>query len=197
MRAAAPTAPLTHPERVAVARLHAVLELLPTALDHRLAGAGITAFEYSLLEALHEATGGRMRLSALASRTNATLPRLSRVVTSLERKGLVTRAPCAEDGRAFNAVLTQAGTRLYRDTLPLHADAVRETILADLADEDVDALADLTLKILGRLDPDRRLAITASLAGGACAADPEPACAADPAPLTGSCPADPPASPPE
>lgn len=194
MRAAAPTAPLTHPERVAVARLHAVLELLPTALDHRLAEAGITAFEYSLLEALHEAPDTRMRLSALASRTNATLPRLSRVVTSLERKGLVTRAPCAEDGRAFNAVLTEAGTRLYRDTLPLHADAVRETILADLTDADVDALAELTLKILGRLDPDRRLAITASLAGTPCASDPETACAADPEPLAESCPADPPAS---
>nr|WP_286216702.1 MarR family transcriptional regulator [Demequina sediminis] len=157
----------------------------------------MTAFEYSLLEALHEAPDTRMRLSALASRTNATLPRLSRVVTSLERKGLVTRTPCAEDGRAFNAVLTESGATLYRDTLPLHADAVREMILADLTDADVDALAELTLKILGRLDPNRRLAITASLAGTPCAADPEIACAADPAPLGESCPADPPASLPE
>ncbi|WP_062460956.1 MarR family winged helix-turn-helix transcriptional regulator [Demequina soli] len=191
---------LRHPERVAVARLHALLELLPAALDKRLTEAHLTAFEFTLLEALWEADAHRLRLSALASRTNATLPRLSRVVTGLERKGLVSRTPCAEDGRAFNAVLTDAGVEAFLDTRPLHADAVREMILADLDEDEVDALAGLALKILGRLDPDRRLAITASLADTACAADPEavtcdadpaPAeCAADPAPVAG-CPADP------
>ena len=177
---------LHHGERVAVARLHALLELLPTALDQRMAPAGLTAFEYTLLEALWEAERHRMRLSALASRTNATLPRLSRVVTSLEKKGLATRTPCAEDGRAFNAELTEAGVETYLDTRPLHADAVREMILHDLSEHDVDQLAELSLKILGRLDPHRRLAVTA------CLADPaiEAACPADPAPAA-ECPADP------
>ena len=161
-------------ERVAVARLHALLELLPTALDQRMAPAGLTAFEYTLLEALWEADAHRLRLSALASRTNATLPRLSRVVTSLEKKGLVTRTPCAEDGRAFNAELTEAGIDRYLDTRPLHADAVRAMILQDLSEDEVDQLADVTLKILGRLDLRRRLAVTA------CLADPVEACPADP-----------------
>ncbi len=126
------------------------------------------------------------RLSALASRTNATLPRLSRVVTSLEKKGLATRTPCAEDGRAFNAQLTEKGLAAFADTRPLHAGAVREMILADLSEEEVDQLAGLALKILGRLDPDRRLTITA------CLADPAPVatCPADPAPVA-ACPADP------
>jgi len=169
---------LRHGERVAVARLQALLELLPRELDHRLARASLTAFEFTLLEALREADGHRLRLSALASRTNATLPRLSRVVTGLEKKGLVARSACPEDGRAFNATLTGAGLEAYEGARPLHADAVRETVLEDLDDDEVDALADLALKILGRLDPDRRLAITASLAE--CAADPAPACPADP-----------------
>lgn len=184
------TTTLRHGERVAVARLHALLELLPTALDHRMATAGLTAFEYTLLEALWEAPGHRMRLSALAARTNATLPRLSRVVTSLEKKGLASRTPCAEDGRAFNAELTDSGMSTFMDTRPLHADAVREMILEDLSEDEVDQLAGLALKILGRLDPDRRLDITA------CLADPAPAvdCPADPAPASASaeaCPADP------
>lgn len=187
---------LRHPERVAVARLHALLELLPTALDKQLARAGLTAFEFTLLEALWEADAHRLRLSALASRTNATLPRLSRVVTALERKGLVMRTPCAEDGRAFNATLTPAGEDAFLATRPLHADAVREMILDGLSDDEVDHLAALALKILGHLDPDRRLAITASLGDDACAADPVDAdadCAADPlpAPADDSCPADP------
>src|SRR5687768_1054603 len=107
---------LTQDQRVAVARLHALLELLPTALDKELAPAGITSFEFTLLEALHDADDHRLRLSALASRTNATLARLSRVVSSLERKDLVLRAACEEDGRATNAVLTDAGEAVFLDS---------------------------------------------------------------------------------
>ncbi len=187
---------LRQQERVAVARLHALLELLPSALDKHMAAASLTAFEFTLLEALQEAPAGRVRLSALASRTNATLPRLSRVVTALEKKGLVAREACPEDGRAYNAVLTATGRERYRESLPLHADAVRSMVLQDLTDGEVDELASLCLKILGRLDPDRRMEITACLADPAasseCAADPQPAeaeCAADPA--DASCAADP------
>lgn len=161
---------LTYEQRVAVARLHALLELLPTALDKELAPSGITSFEFTLLEALHEADGHRLRLSALAARTNATLPRLSRVVTSLERKGLVLRAPCEEDGRATNAVLTDTGESVLRESAGIYADAVQRMVLDGLDDAGVDQLAALSFAILSRLDPERRLTITADAAS--CAADP-------------------------
>lgn len=173
---------LAHDERVAIARLHALLELLPTALDKQLAPVGLTSFELTLLEALAEAPDHRLRLTALASRTNATLPRLSRVVSALERRGLVDRVPCEQDARATNAVLTAAGESAYERARPVHAEAVRRMILDGLDEGRVGQLADLTLAILRRLDPDGRLAVTA-----ACAADPAPArtgeaaCAADPA----------------
>ncbi len=172
---------LTHPERVAVARLHALLELLPSALDKQLAPAGLTAFEYTLLEALAEADDRRLRMSALASRTNATLPRLSRVVTGLERKGLVVRAACEADGRATNAVLTDEGRAAFVDSRPRYARAVRSMILAGLGDDGVDGLSRLAYGVLAQLDPDRRLAVTAS--GPQCPADPaaDQTCAADPA----------------
>ena len=194
-RAAAPArqgAALRRDERVAVARLHALLELLPTALDKQLGPVGLTSFEFTLLESLHEAPSRRMRLSALAARTNATLPRLSRVVTGLERKGLVDRTPCEQDARATNADLTPAGERAYDDARPRYADAVRSMVLDGLDEDGVANLADLTLAILRQLDPDGRLAVTSS-----CSADPigdeptpadppsgdagSPACAADPA----------------
>ncbi|MDQ7992522.1 MAG: MarR family transcriptional regulator [Propionicimonas sp.] len=173
---------LRQDERVALARLHALLELLPTALDQRLAPFGVTAFEYALLEALHDADGGRLRLTALASRTNATLPRLSRVVSALERKGLVQRVPCEADGRATNAVLTLAGQAALRTARPAYADAVRSMVLDGLGEGGAATLADVALAILRRLDPDRRLAVTAACeADGVCAADPVPTTAATPA----------------
>ena len=167
--------PLQHSERVTVARLRALLELLPTALDRELASTGLTSFEYTLLEALDEADLHRLRLTALASRTNATLPRLSRVVTGLERKGFVTRAACEEDGRATNAVLTDAGAATYDRSRPLYEDAVRTMILDGLSTDGVGQLADLSFGILNKLDPERRLAVSTD------AALEEP-CAADPAP---------------
>lgn len=187
---------LQYEERVAVARLHALLELLPTALDKQMHRAGLTSFEFTLLEALAESGEGVLRLSALASRTNATLPRLSRVVTGLERKGLVRRAPCAEDARATNAVLTDEGRRVHAAAVPLYAQAVSTMVLDGLDDGDVGELARLALAVLTRLDPDRRLAVTAA---DDCPADPERAageeCPADPrpaAPAVAECPADPP-----
>lgn len=198
------TAPLSHPERVAVARLHALLELLPTALDKRLAPLGITAFEHVLLERLAESEEHRLRLSALASRTNASLPRISRVASSLERRGLIERAPCPEDGRATNAVLTARGAELHGRSRDLYAAAVRELILDGLAvlpGDGVAGLAELAYAVLGSLDPERRggawdLAPGGAPApGGACAADPAPEAASKPdppsGPVTDECPADP------
>lgn len=184
--------PLSHPERVAIARLHALLELLPTALDRHLTPAGITSFEYTLLEALAEAPEHTRRMSALASKTNATLPRLSRVVSSLEKRGLVERAPCAEDGRATNAVLTEAGLEVQRESAPLYADGARTLILEglrSLSGDGVAQLTDVSYAILSALDPEQRLAVTASTPP--CTADPAPPCSADPAPKPTSCAADP------
>jgi DNA-binding MarR family transcriptional regulator len=176
------TAELSQPERIAVARLQAMLELLPTALDRQLTPAGLTAFEFTLLEALAEAEDQRLRLSALASRTNATLARLSRVVTSLEGKGLVERAACPADARATNAVLTKAGIDTYQHSRSLHAKAVHAMILDALSPGELTQLSELTLAILGKLDPGGKFGVTAETSQ--CAADPRQ-CAADP-----ECPAD-------
>lgn len=173
---------LTHPERVAIARLQALLELLPTALDKELTPVGLTAFEFSLLEALGEADDSRLRLSALASRTNATLPRLSRVMNALERKGYVVRAACEADARATNAVLTDAGADARDDARHRYTDAVRRLVLGQLDETGVENLASMSLSILTALDPDRKLAVTTE-------ATIAPPCAADP--VSQDCPADP------
>ena len=152
------TTRLSHPERVAIARLQAMLELLPAALDRRLAPAGISSFEYSLLEPLAEEGTGALRLTALSLRTNASISRISRVVTSLERRGLVERAPCPEDRRATNAVLTREGREAFDRSRGLYAEAVRELVIggvAALPGDGIATLADVSLAILGRLDPER------------------------------------------
>ena len=91
---------LDEDERAAWLRLVAVVELLPGVLDTQLRrDAGLTHFEYFVLAMLSEAPERTLRMTSLAQRTNATLPRLSHVVRRLEDRGLVRAVPLPR-GRA-------------------------------------------------------------------------------------------------
>lgn len=156
-----PTPWLTDEESAAWVRLVAVAELLPTALDAQLgADAGLTHFEYLALMALGDAPARTMRMTALASLTNATLPRLSHVMRRLEDRGLVRRFPCPEDRRATNATITEAGIDLIEQAAPGHVETVRRTVLDALTPEQQRQLYDIAGAVLGRLDPEGRLDAT-------------------------------------
>ena len=63
-------------------------------LDAQLrADAGLTHFEYFVLAMLSEAPERTLRMTSLAQRTNATLPRLSHVVSRLEDAALSSGFP--------------------------------------------------------------------------------------------------------
>jgi len=145
-------------ERTAWLRLIAVVELLPGVLDAQLrADAGLTHFEYFVLAMLSEAPERTLRMTALAQRTNATLPRLSHVVSRLEGRDLVERFPCPKDGRATNARLTPAGWDAVVAAAPGHVDNVRRHVLEPLTRTQVDQLRRIGDALLTRLDPDRRM----------------------------------------
>ena len=149
---------LSETERAAWVRFTAVLELLPPALDVQLTtDEGLTHFDYFTLAMLSEAPGRVLRTSALAARTNATLPRLSKVITRLENAGLVERAPCPEDRRATNVTLTDAGWKKVVAAAPGHVEAVRHFVIDALAPEQVEQLDAISAALLGRLDPDGRM----------------------------------------
>ena len=142
-------------------RLVAVLELLPGALDAQLRrDAGLNEFEYYVLAMLSEAPERTLRMTELARQTNATLPRLSHVVTRLEERGLVTRFPCPEDRRATNAQLTDNGWATVAAAAPGHVDNVRQLVIDALTDEQVDQLAAIGDAVLARLDPSGSMAAT-------------------------------------
>ena len=145
-------------ERAAWLRLVAVTELLPGILDGQLRReSGLTHFEYYVLAMLSEAPDRTLRMTALAQRTNATLPRLSHVVQRLEARGLVERFPCPEDGRATNARLTEQGWAAVVEAAPGHVAAVRHHVLDALTPEQVDQLTRIGDALLTRLDPDGRM----------------------------------------
>lgn len=149
---------LDEAERAAWLRLIAVVELLPGALDAQLrSSAGLTHFEYFVLAMLSEAPERTLRMTALAQRTNATLPRLSHVVRRLEERGIIERFPCPEDGRATNARLTAAGWDAVVAAAPGHVTTVRRNVLDPLTREQLDQLRGIGDALLTRLDPHGRM----------------------------------------
>jgi DNA-binding MarR family transcriptional regulator len=145
---------LNEQELAAWVRLLAVVELLPGVLDSQLRrDDGLMHFEYFVLATLSEAPERTLQMRDLAGRTNATLPRLSHVVSRLEERGLVARTPCPQDGRATNASLTGAGWATVRAAAPGHAATVRELVIEALTPEQVDQLKGIAGAILTRLDP--------------------------------------------
>jgi DNA-binding MarR family transcriptional regulator len=152
---------LSTEESAAWVRLVALAELLPGALDAQLLrDAGLTHFEYGVLMALGGAPERTMRMTELASRTNATLPRLSHVARRLEERGLIRRFPCPEDRRATNATVTDAGLALIEAAAPGHVETVRANVLDALSAEQLQQLYEIAGSVLSRLDPDERLTAT-------------------------------------
>ncbi|MBG6237651.1 DNA-binding MarR family transcriptional regulator [Mycetocola sp. CAN_C7] len=148
---------LTPDELRAWTRFVAVVELLPGILDSQLQrDAELSHFEYFVLAMLSESPQRTLRMTGLASATNATLPRLSHVVSRLEKRGFVERTACAEDRRATNATLTDAGWRKVVETAPGHVETVRENVLEPLTEEDVADLDRVMGRVLAKLDPEHR-----------------------------------------
>ena len=151
--------PWLTPEQLAAwIKLQAVVELLPGVLDAQLSrDSDLSHYEYLVLAMLSEASERTLRMTYLAARTNATLSRLSHVVTRLQARGFVERRTCRHDKRATNAVLTDAGWAKLVDSAPGHARQVRAAVIDALTPEQVDQLDRIATRILERLDPEGRL----------------------------------------
>jgi len=135
----------------------AVVEILPGILDSQLQrDADLTHFEYFTMAMLSEAPERTLRMTSLASATNSTLPRLSHVVSRLEKRGYVDRSPCPEDRRATNTTLTEAGWQKVVATAPGHVDTVRENVIDPLTAADVADLDRIMGRMLRTLDPENR-----------------------------------------
>jgi DNA-binding MarR family transcriptional regulator len=125
-------------EMAAWLELVRVVTLLPQALDRQLRDdAGIGHVYYQILAMLSAAPEGTLRMSELARLTGISASRLSHAVSSLESRGWVARAACAEDGRGQVARLTDDGRAMLERTAPGHVAEVRRLVFDRLAPEQV------------------------------------------------------------
>lgn len=127
--------------------------LLAPAMDQRLRSIDLTLFEFGCLMSLADAPTQRLRITAMAERTYAPVPRTSKVVGRLEGKGLVSRVRSSADARAWDITLTTEGKRRIHAALPIHAAAARDMVLQYLSRKEIETVGVLLARVVSGLDP--------------------------------------------
>ena len=126
---------------------------LPWSIDQQLQrGAKLAMVDYQVMAMLSESAQRTMRLSSLAEVTNASLSRLSRVVTRLEKRGLVRREIDSTDGRFTKAILTEEGLQALAEAAPGHVAHVRSLVIDVLSPEQLRRLGRDADRIMTRID---------------------------------------------
>ncbi|TDC28213.1 MarR family transcriptional regulator [Micromonospora sp. 15K316] len=107
--------------------------------------------DYHVLVLLSEAPGQRLRMGELAGRLVFSPSRLTYQISSMQRRGLVSREPCPDDRRGSQAVLTAAGLLTLREAAPHHLISVRTHLMDDLDDDEVACLTRIFERLGDRL----------------------------------------------
>lgn len=135
---------LSEDEREAWLALVSIMFRLPGAVEGQLRSEeDMSLAEYLVLAMLSEAPDHRHKMSALATATNTSQSRLSRIVARMEKDGLVTRAGRQDDRRVVIAEITPAGLERLREAAPAHVRHVREIVFDRLAPEQVGQLSEI------------------------------------------------------
>ena len=114
--------------------------------------SGLSDSDYDVLSTLTEAPEPIWRASDLAARLLWSSSRLAHHVGRMERRGLVVRGGCSEDGRGATIALTEDGWRQLREAAPQHVASVRRHFIDRLAPAEIGALANISAKVLEQLD---------------------------------------------
>ncbi len=120
-------------------RLHSAAIHLLRRLRWRDRESGIGPAQLSALSVL--VFGGPRSLGELADAEQVRPPTMSRIVTSLERAGLVRRS-ATEDGRRVRLEATARGTRILQEGRLRRVESLAQ-VLSSLPEEDRQRLAEL------------------------------------------------------
>jgi DNA-binding MarR family transcriptional regulator len=111
----------------------------------------LSAPDYDVLSALTSAENHRWRLTGLADRMLWSKSRLSRHISRMEQRGLVTREGFEGDARGATIVLTEAGLRAIREAAPDHVESVRRHFIDLLSKEQIEVMGTIAETVLAHL----------------------------------------------
>jgi len=135
--------------------------------DDLRADSDLSFADYHVLVLLSEAPGQRLRMGDLAGRLVFSPSRLTYQISSMQRRGLVSKEACSDDRRGSEAVLTAAGLLALGKAAPHHLASVRTHLMDDLDDAEVACLTRVFERLGHRLRAARSTSTTHTTSQGA------------------------------
>jgi len=126
-------------------------ELRALLASRLLAESDLSTADYSVLLALTEADGKRMRSSELADHVGWERSRLSHHLGRMESRGLVRREKCLTDSRGSEIALSESGASQFRRASAPHLRAVQELFIDALDDDLLAKVDDVTRALRAHL----------------------------------------------
>jgi DNA-binding MarR family transcriptional regulator len=129
-------------------RLNRARDRVLDAIERDLKAGGCPPLAwYDVLLELIRVPEGRLRPFEIEEKTLLAQYNLSRLLDRLEREGLVTREPCADDARGQWVVVTEKGRATQARTWKVYARAIQRHVGERLDDKAAKALADLLARL--------------------------------------------------
>ncbi len=130
---------------------------LTAALNRQLqTESGLSLADYDVLVQLTDAPDGRLRPYELQRALDWEQSRLSHHLSRMQRRKLVARDECIDDGRGAYIQITDTGRQAITNAAPGHVATVRSLFFDALSREQVATLNDLSTRILDRVDTTAR-----------------------------------------
>src|SRR6266852_4644948 len=138
-------------QRVWQPYLHLNQDLISVLEQQLTRESGLSGADYRVLVPLSEAPGGLLRARDLGSEIGWDRSRLSHHLSRMEKRGLVAREECAEDGRGLMVRLTDAGRKAIEEAAPGHAENVQLYFFDLVSDEELETLGAVFERVLKNL----------------------------------------------
>src|SRR5437879_8484216 len=104
--------------------------------------SGLSGADYKVLHELSVAPDGLVRARDLGGEIGWDRSRLSHHLSRMEKRGLVIREECAEDGRGLMVRLTGAGRKAIEAAAPDHAEHVQRYFFDLMSKKELDTLGE-------------------------------------------------------
>ncbi|MDP9865387.1 MULTISPECIES: MarR family winged helix-turn-helix transcriptional regulator [Streptosporangium] len=116
------------------------------------ADSGLSLADYEVLVQLTDVPDGRLRPFELQREIQWEQSRLSHHLSRMQRRGLIDREECPDDGRGAFIVVTDAGRHAITAAAPGHVETVQRLFFEGLTRDQIAALERLSTQVLARLD---------------------------------------------
>jgi DNA-binding MarR family transcriptional regulator len=118
--------------------------------DSRLSSHGISLNEFMILFHLAEAPDEKLRRTDLAEKIGLTASGITRMLTPLEKLGMVKREANSRDARVSYVKLANAGKKILTESIAT-AEATTEQILASVKSKKLEELSQMLVELGGTI----------------------------------------------